>query len=96
MVMGSANENQFRSADRALIVISDATIHGSTRLQKYGFLLYKQYGKELSKISGNESALKFYEDWKAFWYGPFSKSLMEDIDECVTRNLCIKKKSIYS
>ena len=74
------------------MVISDTVIHGSTRLQKYGFLLYKQYGKELSRIAdktarGNTSELRFYDDWEPLWYGPFSRGLKEDTGACVSAGL---------
>ena len=78
-----ANVTRFKPADRALVVISDFEIHGSTRLQKYGFLLYKQYKKELSKLASNCPALKFYDDWEPLWYGPFSRNLRADVDTCV-------------
>ncbi len=71
-------------ADRVLMIISDTTIRGSTRLQKYGFLLHKQYKKELSRIARNHAELKFYDDWKPLWYGPFSKDLEEDIKTCAS------------
>ena len=68
----------FSRTDRILLAINGATIHGTTRLQKYGFLLYKQHERELSAISSKDPALKFYDDWKPFWFGPFSESLSKD------------------
>ena len=70
------------TTDRALMIISDTTIRGTTRLQKYGFLLRMQYDKELKNISEHEPKLTFYDDWEPLWYGPFSKSLKEDVDKC--------------
>lgn len=81
---------QFESADRALVIISDAEIHGSTRLQKYGFLLSRQYKKELSSLASNCPGLKFYDDWEPLWYGPFSRSLQKDVETCVSGGLISK------
>lgn len=82
-------EAGFRPEDRVLVIISDTTIHGTTRLQTYGFLLYKQYGRELSELSDNLPALKFYDDWKPLRYGPFSRNLSNDIEKCVgDRTIC--------
>lgn len=81
---------QFSPDDRVLLVISDAEIHGTTRLQKYGFLLSQQYKKELSKIADAVSELSFYDDWEPFWYGPFSKCLQRDVDTCVSKKLINK------
>ena len=81
---------RFEPADRALVVVSDFEIHGSTRLQKYGFLLSEQYKKELSNLASNCPGLKFYDDWEALWYGPFSRDLQRDIEACVSRKLITK------
>lgn len=89
-VMKNTNTSQFNSADRALVIINDVEIHRSTRLQKYGFLLSQQYKKELSKMALNCPDLKFYTDWEAFWYGPFSKSLQTDVNTCVENKLIRK------
>lgn len=78
---------QFEPMDRVLLIISDTAIYGSTRLQKYGFLLHKQDSKLLSKIANNKPELRFYNDWEALWYGPFSKSLRKDADECAKEKL---------
>ena len=68
-------------ADRILMIINDTTIVGRTRLQKYGFLLSRQYEGELSRISRMTNELKFYNDWKPYWYGPFSDDLRADLTE---------------
>ena len=65
--------DEYVSRDRLLLAISDTTIHGTTRLQKYGFLLYKQYGKELSAISSKHDNLTFYDDWKPYWFGAIQR-----------------------
>lgn len=72
--------------ERVLLIISDCTIAGATRLQKYGFLLRKQFGKELSKIE-DRYGISFYTDWKAHHYGPYSEQLSRDIKTCVDRRL---------
>ena len=73
------------------MVVSDAMVHGSTRLQKYGFLLAMQYRKETGNVSKGTPALKFYDDWKPLWFGPFSRHLANDIDDCVERGLIRKE-----
>ena len=90
-IMSNEDELQIVPADRALMIVNDFTIHGSTRLQKYGFLLSKQYADELSSISHKEPKLQFYDDWKPLWYGPFSKNLEDDINECVESRLVYKE-----
>ena len=82
--------DEYVSRDRLLLAISDTTIHGTTRLQKYGFLLYKQYGKELSAISSKHDNLTFYDDWKPYWFGPYSESLSKDTKACVDDSLVYK------
>ena len=84
--------HQFSPSDRALMVISDAMVYGSTRLQKYGFLLHKQYGKEMSRIASSVPELKFYDDWEPLWYGPFSRDLARDIQACVGNGLMYKEQ----
>ena len=79
------------STDRALMILSDATVHGTTRLQKYGFLLHKQYGREVSAILRDNPNMGFYDDWKPFWFGPFSESLSKDIQACVDAGLVYKE-----
>ena len=89
--MSDTSEQKLVKRDRALLIVGDTTIHGSTRLQKYGFLLSKQFERELANISFTEKDMAFYDDWKPLWYGPFSKSLQEDIDECVEKGLVYKE-----
>ena len=82
---------QFTSEDRVLIILNDNTINGTTRLQKYGFLLAKQYVKELSSMSERRQSLTFYDDWEALWYGPFSRGLQKDVEKCVGGGLVTKE-----
>lgn len=60
--MSTKDATKFSESDRALMVISDAMIYGSTRLQKYGFLLTQQYKKEMGGIAEAAPELKFYDD----------------------------------
>ena len=89
--MPTTSVSRFSKSDRALMVVSDATIHGSTRLQKYGFLLAQQYKKEMNRIAAQAPDLQFYKDWEPLWFGPFSKELSHDIEECVNRGLIYKE-----
>lgn len=81
---------EYTGKDRILLAISDTTIHGTTRLQRYGFLLHKQYGKELSAISGKHENLAFYSDWRPYWFGPFSEDMSKDAKACVGAGLIYK------
>ena len=89
--MSDGTSISFLPSDRALMVVSDITVRGATRIQKYGFLLAKQYKKETANISKTEPSLVFYNDWEPLWFGPFSKSLAKDIDDCVERGLIHKE-----
>ena len=83
---------EYHGSDRVLMIVADTTILGSTRLQKYGFLLYKQYERELLDISRDNRELKFYDDWKPYWYGPFSEILRKDISACVDEHHLVYKE----
>ena len=61
--------NQADLTDRILMIIGDLTINGTTRLQKYGFLLHMKHGHDLKTISKTQKELEFYSDWKPYWYG---------------------------
>lgn len=89
--MAYTDAGSFSGSDRALMVVSDAMVHGSTRMQKYGFLLAKQYKKETDRISKTAPSLEFYDDWEPLWFGPFSRSLAKDIDTCVKNSLIRKE-----
>ena len=89
-MVNNTDVSQFDPTDRALVIVSDVEIYGSTRLQKYGFLLFKQYQKELAKMAANCPGLEFYADWEPLWYGPFSRNLQNDIETCVSENLIVK------
>ena len=82
---------QFNPTDRILIIFSDTTIQGTTRIQKYGFLLHKQYGQELSTIAHGNKDLEFYSDWKPFRFGPFSMDLSRDLQACVSSDMVYKE-----
>lgn len=83
------------SINRVLLIINDNTIHGSIRFQKYGFLLYKQYERDLKDIEISFPNLGFYDDWKAHYYGPYSEELEKDIEKCVSNNF-IRKSSVIT
>ncbi len=91
ILMSTEDTFEFSTSDRALMVISDATLYGTTRLQKYGFLLTQQYKKEMNVIAEAEPKLKFYDDWEPLWFGPFSKSLADDIDICMDNSLIYRE-----
>lgn len=82
---------QLQPEERILFIINDNVIQGSTRFQKYGFLLYKQYEKELTKLQSDYSDFKFYDDWIPHHFGPYSKQLTQDIQTCVTNNILDEK-----
>lgn len=80
----------FTKSDRVLMVVSDAMIYGSARIQRYGFLLHKQHGSEMISIANRKPVLQFYDDWEPFWHGPFSRSLNHDIRTCLMDGLMYK------
>ena len=81
---------EYTGMDRVLLTMGDAAVFGTTRLQRYGFLLHKQYWKELSAISNKYGSLKFYDDWKPYWFGPHSESMDRDTKACVDAKLIYK------
>ena len=91
--MGSKNNDiMFKDIDRPLLIINDFTINGTTRFQKYGFLLHKEYGAYM--LSLNERCnIEFYTDWEPLYFGPFSRSLKEDLKECMSTDV-IKKVNV--
>lgn len=82
---------QLQPEERVLFIINDNVIDGSTRFQKYGFLLFKQYQKELTRLQSDYSNFKFYDDWVAHNFGPYSKRLAQDIQTCVANNILDEK-----
>lgn len=74
------------NSDRPLYIINDATIRGATRLQKYGFLLAKQYEPEMRALAAKHG-ISFYADWEPRQFGPYSESLAEDVRECMVEGL---------
>ena len=89
-MMSGTNKARPVPADRVLMIVNDTTIQGSTRLQKYGFLLSKQYGWELKSITDRQPELEFYGDWKPYWYGPYSEDLAADVQKCVENGTVLK------
>lgn len=89
--MDGPDEVQFDPTDRVLVIISDSMIHGTTRLQKYGFILHKQYETELGRISQGGLSPGFYDDWEPYYYGPYSRQLDKDARMCVKNGLVVKK-----
>lgn len=83
------NNITLKEADRPLLVINDFAVWGSTRVQKYGFLLRQLHGKEMTTIH-EIYGIKFYDDWKAFWYGPYSYNLHQDLETCIANGSVVK------
>ncbi len=78
---------EVNSLDRALLIINEHTIEGTTRLQKYAFLMKQNYDKELTDFN-------FYDDWKAHYYGPYSEQLTKDIQSGIEQRLISKYKYV--
>lgn len=83
------NVVNIKMPERVLFIINDNVIHGSVRFQKYGFLLYKQYTKELKNLK-RKYQIEFYADWKPHLFGAYSKRLAEDIQVCCDDKLISK------
>ena len=84
--------SKVNSEDRALIVFGGgpySRIQDSV-LQRYAFLLHKQYEYELRCISDAEPKLKFYNDWEKSWGGPYSKTLDNDVKKCIENGTVVK------
>lgn len=73
--------------ERLLFIINDNVIDGTTRFQKYGFLLFKQYQKELAELKISYPDFNFYNDWKSYCFGPYSEELDHDIQSCVKNGI---------
>ena len=58
-------------------------------MQKYGFLLHKQYKREMV-ILKNKWGIEFYSDWVPYYYGPYSKNLADDLKKCITNKMITK------
>lgn len=82
--------NQADLTDRILMIIGDLTINGTTRLQKYGFLLHMKHGHDLKTISKTQKELEFYSDWKPYWYGPYSPGLQKDAYACAENGMAVQ------
>ena len=79
--------------EQVLFIINDNSVAGRTRLQKYGFLLSKQYKKHVSKLEKTHD-VSFYKDWKPYHNGPYSQTLADDIEKAVKQNL-LQKRTIH-
>lgn len=86
---GVAGNITLRETDRIVFILNDYAVWGKTRLQKYGFLLSELYEYEMRQIH-NKHNIKFYDDWKPHWYGPFSQDLKDDLDACIENQLVAK------
>ena len=85
-------KREFVPHERVLLVINDVVIPSESFLQKYGFLLAQQYGKELGRIAKKEPFLEWYDDWEPAWHGPFSKALAYDVGRCIEYRLVRREK----
>ena len=74
--------------DKIIIILNDNIIQGSTRIQKYAFLISKQCKTELDEIKNSYPNFEWYEDWIKYSLGPESKSLKKDLE------ICIKNKRV--
>lgn len=74
---------------RLLLVMQDLVIGGRTRVQKYGFLIYKQYWDEVKECG-------FYSDWKPHNFGPYSPSLAEDLAAAVQEGYVEEETDSYN
>ena len=81
-----------RPEERILLIMADDSIPGTDRMCIYGFLLYKEFKKKLSKIE-KRYGVPFYDDWEARGYGPYSEQLIRDIQTCIRRDL-LEKQSV--
>ena len=84
------SDMQLQLGEHVLFIINDNVIHGSTRFQKYGFLLFKQYQRELKELQFDYSNFEFYDDWVPHNFGPYSKKLQDDLDVCAENKIITK------
>lgn len=62
--------------ERVVVLVNSLTVHGRTRLQKYGFLASQLYRDDLERLD-------FYQDWEPHHYGPYSRTLDQDVRQCI-------------
>ena len=62
--------------ERVVVLVNNLSIHGRTRLQKYGFLASRLHRNDLE-------GLGFYRDWRPHEHGPYSRALDLDVSQCV-------------
>ena len=79
----------FTPSDRPLLIIQSHRILGATQIQRYAFLLHKQYRRELDRIAAARPELAWYDDWEPNWCGPFSRGLKNDMDACLRGGLVL-------
>lgn len=75
--------------ERVVVLVNSLTVHGKTRLQKYGFLASKLYQSDLERLD-------FYQDWRPHHYGPYSRSLDLDMRQCVKDNILDEANGLES
>ena len=83
------NNISIKDVDRPLMIINDCIIKGTTRFQKYGFILHKQYDSDMKALNKRYN-IKFYADWKPYYFGPFSRSLADDLKKCIDSKIITK------
>lgn len=78
--------------DRVLFIINDMAVRGSTRMQKYGFLLSKQHERDLYIPQMENEGFRFYSDWEPYYFGPYSRELRDDIEKGASNGNVIARK----
>lgn len=78
-----------RCSPSLLLIMQDLTIGGRTRVQKYGFLIYQQYRKDVEKYD-------FYSDWIPHHFGPYSRKLAADLNCAVQEKYVQEKEATYN
>ena len=74
--------------ERLLFIFHDYAVHSRTRIQKYGFLLSNLYESKLKEIQDKYfHNFKWYDDWKAHYYGPYSEQLQQDLKTCIEKKI---------
>ena len=69
--------------DRVMLIVNDNIIRGSIRMQKYGFVIFRQYKLELAEIGIAFPGFGFYDDWIPYHYGPYSRALASDVETAI-------------
>lgn len=79
-VDGAGRGTGMEPEDRILFILNGMVVTGSTRLQKYGFLLAQQHDEELTRLLSVHGGPGFYRDWVPYHFGPYSRDLKNDVD----------------